>query len=244
MEKQRRSPPWSRDELILALSLYLRHGPSQPGSDSPEVKELSARLNELGRHIGLGAGAAFRNKNGVHMKLMNYRALDPGFPKSKGLSHGGRLEREVWAEFSSDPSRCHRTADLILAAMDELRTKPVDLESDLAALDQEEAEEGRIITRLHVSRERDRRIVRKKKEHCLKVSGKLACEGCGFDFEAAYGRRGYGFIECHHDVAISELLPGQKTKAKDLRLVCSNCHRIVHRVRPWLTIDQLREILT
>jgi 5-methylcytosine-specific restriction protein A len=28
-----------------------------------------------------------------------------------------------------------------------------------------------------------------------------------------------------------------------LELVCSNCHRMIHRRRPWLTIEQLRSIL-
>lgn len=69
----------------------------------------------------------------------------------------------------------------------------------------------------------------------------LACEVCGFDFEAVYGELGRGFIECHHVVPLSE---GQrKTSLRDLALVCSNCHRMAHRRRPWPAVAELRALL-
>jgi HNH endonuclease len=57
------------------------------------------------------------------------------------------------------------------------------------------------------------------------------------------GERGAGFIECHHTKPPSQLQNGQKTKIGDLKLLCSNCHRMVHARRPWLTIEELRAIL-
>ena len=41
-----RNPPWARDEIILALDLYLRRRPSIPGADDPEVIELSTALRD------------------------------------------------------------------------------------------------------------------------------------------------------------------------------------------------------
>ncbi len=35
--------------------------------------------------------------------------------------------------------------------------------------------------------------------------GHLQCEVCRFYFYEIYGERGYGFIECHHIIAISKL---------------------------------------
>jgi predicted HNH restriction endonuclease len=58
-----------------------------------------------------------------------------------------------------------------------------------------------------------------------------------------YGARGKDFIECHHTKPVSELAVGEKTRLTDLVLLCSNCHRIVHRKKPWLGIDELREIV-
>ena len=37
----------------------------------------------------------FRNANGVYMKLMNFRRLDPNY-KGKGLERGNRDEEVVW----------------------------------------------------------------------------------------------------------------------------------------------------
>lgn len=55
-----RNSPWIRDELILALDLYVRHAGNPPGKTSQDISELSALLNRLGdvtgrthrRHIG------------------------------------------------------------------------------------------------------------------------------------------------------------------------------------------------
>jgi 5-methylcytosine-specific restriction enzyme A len=74
----------------------------------------------------------------------------------------------------------------------------------------------------------------------LRLMGALACEICGFDFEATYGERGTGFIEVHHGVPLHLLKPGTKTKLDDLHLLCANCHRMIHYRRPWLTVGQLK----
>ena len=89
-------------------------------------------------------------------------------------------------------------------------------------------------------RERDPSLVKRKKDRVLAAHGVIACEACGFDFGKAYGERGDGFIECHHTKPVSELEPGGRTNLADLALVCSNCHRMIHRRRPWLSIEALK----
>jgi len=42
-----RNPAWTRDELILALELYMRHRDRLPDSDHLEIAELSQTLNSL-----------------------------------------------------------------------------------------------------------------------------------------------------------------------------------------------------
>jgi 5-methylcytosine-specific restriction protein A len=86
-------------------------------------------------------------------------------------------------------------------------------------------------------------LVKAKKKKALATLGSLACEACGFDFREHYGDHGEGFIECHHTKPVHTLKPGDKTKAGDLRLLCSNCHRMVHAKRPWLTMEQLVTVL-
>jgi len=86
--------------------------------------------------------------------------------------------------------------------------------------------------------------VRQKKAQALKKQGVLKCEVCGFDFQVAYGELGEGFIECHHTLPLSELKPGQKTRLKDLALVCANCHRMLHRAGSSVTLEDLKGLLT
>lgn len=65
----------------------------------------------------------------------------------------------------------------------------------------------------------------------------------GGDKMQKYGEIGTGYIEGHHTIPISDMNENRKTKIDDIVLVCSNCHRMLHRKRPWLSIDDLKEIL-
>jgi len=226
-----RNPPWTTDELILALDLYLRNRLSPPGKSSPEVQGLSDVLNALS---GRPSHRKFRNPSGVVMKMMNFRRFDPGRAKGRvGLTHGNRLEDEVWREFSGDTVRLRQVAEAIRqSAKAGTPTLPDDDEEI-------EAAEGRVLTRAHISRERNRALVEKRKAK----AGALLCEACGFSFERRYGERGKGFIECHHTKPLHTLTDGSRTRLSDLALVCSNCHRMIHAQRPWLTVEGLRAIL-
>ncbi len=236
-KNETRNPVWSRDELILALNLYVRHRPTLPGPRHDDVVALSYLLNRIGRLSGLMMNEVYRNPNGVAMKLQNFRRLDPE-QDGKGLKAGGRGEEEVWALFASDPMRLRATAQAIAAGLSIVEAVP----AEIVNVD-DEAEEGAVLTRLHRFRERDRGIVDRRKAKALKEHGTLACEGCGFDFRETYGPRGDGFIECHHAQPVSALKPGERTKANDLVLLCANCHRMVHVSRPWLRMDELRAIV-
>jgi HNH endonuclease len=104
-------------------------------------------------------------------------------------------------------------------------------------------EEGAKKYKLHLSIERDSRVSQKAKKKRWKETGYFACDVCGFDFHKVYGKRGYRYIEAHHTIPVSELKKGQKTKLEDIALVCSNCHRMLHKSRPWLSIERLGEFI-
>ena len=236
-EQESRNPVWSRDELILALDLYVRHRPSQPGPRHADVVALSNLLNRIGQLSGSARNAVYRNPNGVAMKLQNFRRLDPD-QEGKGLKAGGRGEESVWNTFIDIPERLRATAAAIEASLPELEGIPPE-----AADEGDEAEEGALLTRLHRFRERDRGIIERRKANALKETGKLACEACGFDFQQVYGERGRQYIECHHIKPVSALKTGEKTRVTDLALLCANCHRMIHVARPWLTVADLKSIL-
>ncbi len=103
--------------------------------------------------------------------------------------------------------------------------------------------EGKEYEARHKKRERCTKLVAKAKAQFKERHGRLFCEVCDFDFLDKYGNAGDGFIEAHHKIPVSELKPNAKTKISDLALVCSNCHRILHRRRPWLTIQNLRRLI-
>jgi 5-methylcytosine-specific restriction protein A len=106
-----------------------------------------------------------------------------------------------------------------------------------------EAEEGALLTRVHRARERSRKLVQAKKKSMMEANGQLSCEACGFDFAEAYGALGEGFIECHHRRPLHSLRPNQRTSLSDLALVCANCHRMIHRKKHWLTVEEVAELL-
>jgi putative restriction endonuclease len=64
-----------------------------------------------------------------------------------------------------------------------------------------------------------------------------------FDFRVRYGEIGKDFIECHHTIPASQLPANAKTRIEDVVLICSNCHSMIHRRRPWLNISRIRELI-
>jgi len=100
--------------------------------------------------------------------------------------------------------------------------------------------EGKEKFTLHKSKERNKVLFRKAKELYFKKDNNLSCQICGFSFFDKYGEIGKGFIEAHHTFPISELKEETNTEIEDLAMLCSNCHRMVHRQRPWLTIELLK----
>lgn len=239
-----RNPPWSRDELILALDFYMRHREHMPSQTSKPIAEVSATLNDLAMRTGGGDAETFRNPNGVYMKMMNFRRLDPEVAASGGvgLVRGNKDEQVVWDLFADDPERLAAVAKAIRQQV----TLPVEIEDLQTAFDEDlvEAPEGKILTRLHRYKERNRKLVENRKAKALKETGKLECEVCGFDFEKTYGARGKGFIEAHHTKPVHTLPEEGKTKLEDLALVCSNCHRMIHSSRPWLSVEELKKSIT
>lgn len=67
-------------------------------------------------------------------------------------------------------------------------------------------------------------------------NGAIFCEICFFNFEKFYGDLGKGYIEVHHRKPIFKFESEDFSKflneaLNDTALVCSNCHRIIHRDR-------------
>lgn len=239
MTERTGNPPWTRDELLVSLDYYLDNPDDYFSPTGEGVLDLTAKISQVARALGLTGSDTLRNANGVSMKLLNFRAHDPSH-EMKGLSRGNKLEEVVWAEYADNRVELKKLVATILDVTQVSTRKYAPLMPDDDLI---EAREGQLLTRVHRYRERNVTIVKRKKDSYLKQHGHLCCEACGFDFQATYGERGEGFIECHHTRPVSELAASQTTKLADLILLCANCHRMVHAARPWWTIEELRAAL-
>lgn len=108
-----RSPAWHRDEIILALDLYVRSGclggGRLPLKTDAAVIELSSRINALPIWRAADRADTFRNPAGVALKLGNLRAIErdlaiqQGAPGAnalpKGMGSYSALDRVVFEEF-------------------------------------------------------------------------------------------------------------------------------------------------
>lgn len=73
---------------------------------------------------------------------------------------------------------------------------------------------------------------------------KPVCAVCKFDFGVVYGDIGLGFIHVHHLKPLSEIKGEyEPDPTKDLIPVCPNCHAMIHRKVPALSINELKKIV-
>ena len=119
-----------------------------------------------------------------------------------------------------------------------LRENPQD---DVA--DESEFPEGKEVERMHKQRERNALVVTVAKRSFKEKHRHLFCQICGFDFEKTYGELGSDFIEAHHTVPIGVVRGIHRTKPSDIAIICPNCHRMLHRRRPWLTMADLKKLI-
>jgi 5-methylcytosine-specific restriction protein A len=141
------NPKSSREETFLALDLYLTLKGQVPSPKSSEIISLSELLRSLPYHAEAAKQSTFRNPDGVGFKLMNIRQVATG----KGLGNVSNMDRQVWAEFGHRPDEVHRIAAAIRAGI------PVASSGQLPDVDLE-LPEGRLLTALHLRRERNPKV--------------------------------------------------------------------------------------
>jgi putative restriction endonuclease len=103
--------------------------------------------------------------------------------------------------------------------------------------------EGKKRLRQHIIRERNPKVIKLAKENYQNKNGHLKCEVCEFDFEEKYGEIGKDYIEGHHTIFVKDIPEGYITVPDDIVLLCANCHRMIHRRRPWITKEKLGNLL-
>lgn len=93
---------WTRDQLLIALRLYMRTPFGKLHKTNPEIVELAAKLG--------------RTPSALGMKACNFAALDPNL-KQKGLSGASQADRAIWLEFEANPEALANEAELAVARL-------------------------------------------------------------------------------------------------------------------------------
>jgi putative restriction endonuclease len=111
---------WTRDELILALSVYFQLPFGRLNHTTPEVRELARLLG--------------RSENSAALRLVNFAACDPYIIESgrHGMSSGIGVCMPIWEEFADDKERLFSEAQRIKA---ELLHKTIEETLDIKADD-------------------------------------------------------------------------------------------------------------
>lgn len=173
-----------------------------------------------------------------------------GWPSVQKLLEPGRRIHVFWRSSNETPFEYAGTARAVEVAdtspvevLWSFEARPVaELEPPVYSPEQVtrgEYREGAVRQVLVNAYERDRAA----RQACINHYG-LACAVCGLRFEERYGALGAGFIHVHHVVPLSELGPDYRLDPiQDLRPVCPNCHAMLHRRRPPLSIEELRGAL-
>jgi 5-methylcytosine-specific restriction protein A len=82
------------------------------------------------------------------------------------------------------------------------------------------------------------------RKKCLDKWG-YNCAVCRFHFELYYGTIGKNYIHVHHLKPISSIGAEYEIDPEnDLRPVCPNCHAMLHREKPPLSIEQLKKLVS
>jgi len=232
--KKVRGPHWVHDELLLTLELYILEcmGNTKPvlGKTNAKVIEMSKLLNRLPIHNERFTNKEFRNPNGVSLRLSNWRHIDPT-NEDTGSRNVNNLMWDIWDEYHDKVDELQNiTKNIKIIAFNQKLNNEVSLFNEGEEEgDSFKSKEGKILYSWVKSRERSPKLRNKKIATHLKNNDSLSCEVCGFDFEFQYGEIGKKYIECHHIVPLSLINVEKETKLEDLILICSNCHRIIHR---------------
>lgn len=150
---------------------------------------------------------------------------------------GGIGQSNVW--YADKPE----SADLVKRALKLVNSEGLsDQLPDVDASNRAREGNPRLVS--HLKRERNNSIVKKKKQEVLAKTCALRCEVCDFDFRKVYGEYGSEFCEVHHLLPLHKADGVVETKLSDLAIVCSNCHRIIHRTDPMPSIPALSKVVS
>ncbi|NTI62366.1 hypothetical protein G6L85_12710 [Agrobacterium rhizogenes] len=245
------NPNWTREEHILGLDLYLRlRGTSCP-DEHPEVIKLSRTLLKLAALRKMNGAATFRNANGVSMKMLNFRRVDPEYT-GVGLPSGSKLEGEIWRELANAPEKLAELTSSLLKEIDASANASgsvgaPDTGADLS--DQETATNGERPEEPSSDLDRlaalERKFLDATPEMKIQISKGIErgpigreikrlngfrcqiCKALGYEPLGFRKKDGEPYVEAHHVTPVSTQEIGSLS-ATNIVTLCANHHRELH----------------
>lgn len=210
--------PITLEEIITALRLL--------GGEA-HAKEIKDKVTELRGGMPSHYGRSHSYRETIQKKIEDYCPQSANW-KPTSQPHFEKVSRGVYRLLTSQDVEPHQSLEKQVA---------IDLE---ALLEEESGTEGGKKARLVSYFERDPSL----RTSAIAIHG-TTCKVCGFNFEAVYGAHGKQYIEVHHLVPVSTLLePSTVNPREDLTVLCSNCHRMVHRRRDApLSVEELTQMI-
>ncbi|MBO4821237.1 MAG: HNH endonuclease [Prevotella sp.] len=96
----KKNPNWTEEELKMAINVYCKIPFTKARKSSPEIIKWA-------KIIG-------RSPGGLYTKICNFGHCDSGV-QAKGLSHTGKLDSIIWAEFERNPEKVIFESEQLLA---------------------------------------------------------------------------------------------------------------------------------
>jgi predicted HNH restriction endonuclease len=120
------------------------------------------------------------------------------------------------------------------------RSKEIALDSELLEF---RANEGKQRLVIHLRRERSRDLIIAKRNEVRVEKGCLVCEACKLRERTLPKHIGEACFEVHHKTPLTTLTEQIEIRLADVSLLCANCHRMIHRSDPMMTVDELQKHL-
>ncbi|MBR5551119.1 MAG: HNH endonuclease [Muribaculaceae bacterium] len=147
---------WTREETIVAFNLYCKI----PFKNSSKTHPLITKYAKI-----LG-----RTPSALNMKIGNIGRLDPDLKEQGiiGLTHGAKLEEEVWSEFYDNPELLAFESERIIA---QLSNQNIEISTDIKIEDLPKGTERNVLIKQRVNQSFFRAVVMSSyNSHCC-ISG-------------------------------------------------------------------------
>lgn len=152
----RRMKNWSREETIIAFNAYCKIAFKNSSKQHPLIIHYAQILG--------------RTPSALNMKIGNIGRLDPELKTQgiKGLTHGAKMEQEIWDEFYANPERLVFESERLIAKFSKKNIEEI---TDIDITNLPEGKERETIIRQRVNQSFFRSVVMSSYNYRCCISG-------------------------------------------------------------------------